>query len=143
VVKLFLPEFAPVTAFPATPPFSSEFDRCLELLQELETRGESSGPVLRHNRAVVSYHKTGCTQHSVLLKELEALTADADAPGEASSGLSLKQGAAAATVARYNRAVIYYHRHMFGTALEKLDSQIVFILITLLLLIIHLGVSCI
>ncbi|KAH8353825.1 hypothetical protein KR084_004529 [Drosophila pseudotakahashii] len=99
---------------------NSEFDRCLELLQELETRGESSGPVLRHNRAVVSYHKTGCTQHSVLLKELEALTADADAPGEASSGLSLKQGAAAATVARYNRAVIYYHRHMFGTALEKL-----------------------
>ncbi|XP_017041200.1 CCR4-NOT transcription complex subunit 10 [Drosophila ficusphila] len=99
---------------------NSEFDRCLELLQELETRGESSGPILRHNRAVVSYHKTGCTQHSVLLKELEALTVDADAPGEASGGLSLKQGAAAATVARYNRAVIYYHRHMFGTALEKL-----------------------
>ncbi|XP_016961539.1 CCR4-NOT transcription complex subunit 10 [Drosophila biarmipes] len=99
---------------------NSEFDRCLELLQELETRGESSGSVLRHNRAVVSYHKTGCTQHAVLLKELEALTADADASGEASSGLSLKQGSAAATVARYNRAVIYYHRHMFGTALEKL-----------------------
>lgn len=107
-------------SFPAAPHSSSEFDRCLELLQELETRGESSGPVLRHNRAVVSYYKTGCTQHSVLLKELEALTADADAPGDVSSGLSLKQGAAAATVARYNRAVIYYHRHMFGTALEKL-----------------------
>ncbi|XP_052853819.1 CCR4-NOT transcription complex subunit 10 [Drosophila gunungcola] len=96
---------------------NSEFDRCLELLQELETLGESSGPVLRHNRAVVSYHKTGCTQHADLLKELEALT---DAPGEASGSLSLKQGAATATVARYNRAVIYYHRHMFGTALEKL-----------------------
>ncbi|KAH8284071.1 hypothetical protein KR054_009343 [Drosophila jambulina] len=101
---------------------NSEFDRCLELLQELETRGESSGPVLRHNRAVVSYHKSGCTQHAALMKELEALTADADtSPGEASSsGLTLKQGAAAATVARYNRAVIYYHRHMYGTALEKL-----------------------
>ncbi|XP_017112172.1 CCR4-NOT transcription complex subunit 10 [Drosophila elegans] len=96
---------------------NSEYDRCLELLQELETLGESSGPVLRHNRAVVSYHKTGCTQHAALLKELEALT---DAPGEASGSLSLKQGAATATVARYNRAVIYYHRHMFGTALEKL-----------------------
>ncbi|KAH8232558.1 hypothetical protein KR032_009579 [Drosophila birchii] len=100
---------------------NAEFDRCLELLQELETRGESSGPVLRHNRAVVSYHKGGCTQHAALMKELEALTADADtSPGEASSGLTLKQGAAAATVARYNRAVIYYHRHMYGTALEKL-----------------------
>ncbi|XP_020811385.1 CCR4-NOT transcription complex subunit 10 [Drosophila serrata] len=100
---------------------NSEFDRCLELLQELETRGESSGPVLRHNRAVVSYHKGGCTQHAALMKELEALTADADtSSGEASSGLTLKQGAAAATVARYNRAVIYYHRHMYGTALEKL-----------------------
>lgn len=90
------------------------------MLQELETRGESSGPVLRHNRAVVNYYKGGCTQHSALLKELEELTVDADAPGETSSGLTLKHGAAAATVARYNRAVIYYHRHMYGTALEKL-----------------------
>ncbi|KAH8236469.1 hypothetical protein KR026_002772 [Drosophila bipectinata] len=99
---------------------NAEFDRCLEVLQELETRGESSGPVLRHNRAVVNYHKGGCTQHSALLKELEELTVDADVPGETSSGLTLKHGAAAATVARYNRAVIYYHRHMYATALEKL-----------------------
>ncbi|KAH8382259.1 hypothetical protein KR009_002584 [Drosophila setifemur] len=101
---------------------NAEFDQCLELLQELETRGESSCPVLRHNRAVVTYHRSGCTQHAVLLKELEELTTDADAPGE--GGLSLKQGAAGATVARYNRAVIYYHRHMYGTALEKLSPLV-------------------
>ncbi|XP_034661922.1 CCR4-NOT transcription complex subunit 10 [Drosophila subobscura] len=102
---------------------NTEYDRCLELLQQLDTKGESSGPILRHNRAVVNFYKSGCTQHAALLQELEELATDVKAPqgmGEAGAGLSLKQGASAATVARYNKAVIYYHRHMYGTALEKL-----------------------
>ncbi|KAM8707170.1 hypothetical protein ACLKA7_011291 [Drosophila subpalustris] len=101
-----------------------EYDRCLELLQQLETKGESSGLILRHNRAVVKYYKGGCKQHQQLLQELEQLSDGKTAPGASGVpvvGLSLKHaGGSAITVARYNKAVIYYHRHMYGTALERL-----------------------
>ncbi|XP_034487496.1 CCR4-NOT transcription complex subunit 10 [Drosophila innubila] len=101
-----------------------EYDRCLELLQQLETKGESSGLILRHNRAVVKYYKGGCMQHQTLLQELEQLSDAKSAPGGGPVvGLSLKlkhAGGSAITVARYNKAVIYYHRHMYGTALERL-----------------------
>ncbi|KAH8358789.1 hypothetical protein KR093_002504 [Drosophila rubida] len=93
---------------------NAEFDRCLELLQQLETKGESSGLILRHNRAVVNYYKGGCTQHQALLHELEQLS-----DGK-TVGVSLQHAGSAITVARYNKAVIYYHRHMYGTALERL-----------------------
>ncbi|XP_034117294.1 CCR4-NOT transcription complex subunit 10 isoform X1 [Drosophila albomicans] len=93
---------------------NAEYDRCLELLQQLETKGESSGLILRHNRAVVNYYKGGAIQHLALLRELEQLS-----DGKA-VGLTLKHVGSAITVARYNKAVIYYHRHMYGTALERL-----------------------
>ncbi|KAH8404719.1 hypothetical protein KR215_010966 [Drosophila sulfurigaster] len=93
---------------------NAEYDRCLELLQQLETKGESSGLILRHNRAVVNYYKGGAIQHLALLRELEQLS-----DGKA-VGLTLKHAGSAITVARYNKAVIYYHRHMYGTALERL-----------------------
>ncbi|XP_015024814.3 CCR4-NOT transcription complex subunit 10 isoform X1 [Drosophila virilis] len=97
-----------------------EYDRCLELLQQLETKGESSALILRHNRAVVNYYKSGCTQHQALLQELEQLPDSKPAPGEPNGGISLKHAGSALTVARYNKALIYYHRHMYGTALERL-----------------------
>ncbi|EDW15309.1 CCR4-NOT transcription complex subunit 10 isoform X1 [Drosophila mojavensis] len=97
-----------------------EYDRCLELLQQLETKGESSGLILRHNRAVVNYYKTGCLQHQTLLNELEKLDNDQPAPGEPTVPLALKNVGSALTVARYNKAVIYFHRHMYGTALDRL-----------------------
>lgn len=83
---------------------------------------------MRHNRAVVNYYKGGCTQHQALLQELEKLSEVKPATGSGSSagagavvaGLSLKNAGSAITVARYNMAVIYYHRHMYGTALERL-----------------------
>ncbi|KAH8312210.1 hypothetical protein KR044_009801 [Drosophila immigrans] len=105
---------------------NAEYDRCLELLQQLETKGESSGLILRHNRAVVNYYKGGCTQHQALLHELEQLSdgSKAAAPGSQVAGLSLKQAGSAVTVARYNKAVIYYHRHMYGTALERLGPLV-------------------
>lgn len=109
-----------------SPHCSCEYDRCLELLQQLETKGESSGLILRHNRAVVNYYKSGCTQHQTLLQELEQLsegktaTAGTSGPPSVVGGLSLKNAGSAITVARYNKAVIYYHRHMYGTALERL-----------------------
>lgn len=86
--------------------------------------------ILRHNRAVVNYYKGGCTQHQALLQELEKLSEVKPATGSGTStgagaaavvgGLSLKNAGSAITVARYNKAVIYYHRHMYGTALERL-----------------------
>ncbi|XP_068153395.1 CCR4-NOT transcription complex subunit 10 [Drosophila tropicalis] len=117
---------------------NNEYDRCLELLQQLESKGESSRPILRHNRAVVNYYKSGCTQHATLLQDLEELVLDvkpvtgsgsgsvASGSDGVSVGLSLKHGGggSAATVARYNKAVIYYHRHMYATALEKLSPLV-------------------
>ncbi|XP_032593251.1 CCR4-NOT transcription complex subunit 10 isoform X3 [Drosophila grimshawi] len=106
------------------------FERCLELLQQLETKGENSGLILRHNRAVVNYYISGCMQHQTLLQELEQLVDAKAKPTTPATveqptvvgggGLSLKHAGSAITVARYNKAVIYYHRHMYGTALERL-----------------------
>lgn len=83
--------------------------------------------ILRHNRAVVNYYKGGCTQHQTLLQELEQLSEGKSGTASGTSGstvvvggLSLKNAGSAITVARYNKAVIYYHRHMYGTALERL-----------------------
>ncbi|XP_023165850.1 CCR4-NOT transcription complex subunit 10 isoform X2 [Drosophila hydei] len=97
-----------------------EYDRCMELLQQLETKGESSGLILRHNRAVVNYYKSGCLQHQTLLQELEKLASAKSVPVEPTVSLAMKNAGSAFTVARYNKAVIYYHRHMYGTALERL-----------------------
>lgn len=77
---------------------------------------------------MVNYYKGGCTQHQTLLQELEKLSEVKPATGSGTSagaagvvgGLSLKNAGSAITVARYNKAVIYYHRHMYGTALERL-----------------------
>lgn len=92
----------------------------MELLQQLETKGESSGLILRHNRAVVNYYKSGCLQHQTLLQELEKLASAKSVPVEPTVSLAMKNAGSAFTVARYNKAVIYYHRHMYGTALERL-----------------------
>ncbi|XP_030370272.1 CCR4-NOT transcription complex subunit 10 isoform X2 [Scaptodrosophila lebanonensis] len=99
---------------------NGEYDRCLELMQQLESTEESSGSILRHNRAVVHYYKSGCTEHAALLKELEELDPDPSPSLSSTEGLSLKHSGSGATVARYNKSVIYYHRHMYATALEKL-----------------------
>ncbi|ALC46168.1 CG18616 [Drosophila busckii] len=107
-----------------------EYDCCLELLQQLEARGEnrSSLLTLRNNRAVVNFYKTGCIQHMPLLQELEQLVDTKFEGGHHQEAgvahLCLKHGGNAITVARYNRAVIYYHRHMYGTALEALTPLV-------------------
>lgn len=69
---------------------------------------------------MVNYYKTGCLQHQTLLNELEKLDNDQPATGEPTVPLALKNVGSALTVARYNKAVIYFHRHMYGTALDRL-----------------------
>ncbi|XP_054725986.1 CCR4-NOT transcription complex subunit 10 isoform X1 [Anastrepha obliqua] len=81
---------------------SGKYEQCLETLDELEKYNGTNNK-LQHNRAVTKFYQCGCKDHVTLL---EALKENANK--------------AASPIARYNMAVIYYHRHMFQTAIETL-----------------------
>ncbi|KAI9584433.1 CCR4-NOT transcription complex subunit 10 isoform X1 [Glossina fuscipes] len=113
---------------------SGNYDACLEILEQLELLRGSDSKLL-HNRAVAKFYKTQCRNHDELLKSLEELDDDktlnrcdlAVLPQMTSS--PPPDPGPSAMIPIYNKAVIFYHRHMFETALltlkplvQKLDN---------------------
>ncbi|XP_036324378.1 CCR4-NOT transcription complex subunit 10 [Rhagoletis pomonella] len=84
---------------------NANYELCLETLQELE-KCNGTNNKLTHNRAVAKFYQSGCKDHVTLLK---SLSEKAD-----------KNNTSASPIAQYNMAIIYYHRHMYQTAIETL-----------------------
>ncbi|XP_067616588.1 CCR4-NOT transcription complex subunit 10 isoform X2 [Eurosta solidaginis] len=99
---------------------SGNYERCLEVLDELE-KCKGINSKLQHNRAVTKFYQSGCKDHGTLLMALSC--ENADQAGLATSSSSV-QKLSVSPIARYNIAVIYYHRHMYQTAVDMLIALV-------------------
>lgn len=100
-----------------------EFDRqnyanCIEILQQLRTLKDDDAKLI-HNIAVAMFYKDGCRDFSTLLKHLQ----EVDVKNE--DCLSQNDVAAPFPITKYNKAVIYYHRHMHKSALNIIESLLI------------------
>ncbi|XP_011202640.2 CCR4-NOT transcription complex subunit 10 [Bactrocera dorsalis] len=93
------------------------YEQCLETLDELE-KCNGTNNKLEHNRAVAKFYKSGCKDHATLLKSINENTGSIDRSSPISSKLSYSP------IARFNMAVIYYHRHMYETAINTLTPLV-------------------
>ncbi|XP_050317803.1 CCR4-NOT transcription complex subunit 10 [Bactrocera neohumeralis] len=96
---------------------SGNYEQCLETLDELE-KCNGTNNKLEHNRAVAKFYKSGCKDHITLLKSINENTGSIDRSSPISSKPSYSP------IARFNMAVIYYHRHMYETSINTLTPLV-------------------
>ncbi|XP_036217311.2 CCR4-NOT transcription complex subunit 10 isoform X2 [Bactrocera oleae] len=96
---------------------TGNYDQCLETLKELE-KCNGTNNKLEHNRAVAKFYKSGCKDHVTLLKSINENNGPISRSSPISSNLSYSP------IARFNMAVIYYHRHMYETAINTLTPLV-------------------
>ncbi|XP_013114394.2 CCR4-NOT transcription complex subunit 10 isoform X1 [Stomoxys calcitrans] len=89
------------------------YDECINILQQLEKlKGRDCKS--HHNQAVAKFYKGKCKDYWGLLKTLEELDVN-------ESSRNIPTISALSPVPLYNKAVIYYHRHMYQTAMDTIS----------------------
>ncbi|XP_075151049.1 CCR4-NOT transcription complex subunit 10 [Haematobia irritans] len=93
------------------------YDECINILQQLEKlKGRDCKS--HHNLAVAKFYKGKCKEYLGLLKTLEELELSESSRNVAASVTNITSPS---PVHLYNKAVIYYHRHMYQTAIETIS----------------------
>ncbi|XP_019894548.2 CCR4-NOT transcription complex subunit 10 isoform X2 [Musca domestica] len=96
------------------------YDECIGILQQLENlKGKDCK--IHHNQMVAKFYKGKCKDYMDLLKSLKELNSS-----ETCKSLSSKTPnvAPSSPMPLYNMAVIYYHRHMYQTAIDTLKPVV-------------------
>uniref|UniRef100_A0A1I8NAJ2 CCR4-NOT transcription complex subunit 10 n=1 Tax=Musca domestica TaxID=7370 RepID=A0A1I8NAJ2_MUSDO len=96
------------------------YDECIGILQQLENlKGKDCK--IHHNQMVAKFYKGKCKDYMDLLKSLKELNSS-----ETCKSLSTKTPnvVPSSPMPLYNMAVIYYHRHMYQTAIDTLKPVV-------------------
>lgn len=103
------------------------YDECLEILEQLENL-KGSDCKLQHNQAVAKFYKSQCKEHKHLLKTLQELDLNQENTYRITltslTNMTPTMATAPTLVPLYNKAVIYYHRHMYQTAIDVLKPAV-------------------
>ncbi|XP_065354321.1 CCR4-NOT transcription complex subunit 10 isoform X2 [Calliphora vicina] len=89
------------------------YDACIDFLEQLESLKDQDIK-LHHNKAVAKFYKDNCKEYMTLLEQLQKLDTK-----EFLSEKDINVSSLPFTI--YNKAVIYYHRHMHNAALDILE----------------------